>query len=331
VRLLTLLLPIVVGLVLTFVWASARLDDPAEELPSITPASPPAFEPLTAPRGNSVLEGRVLDASGRPVADASVHLRAHGAPRWTFTNQAGRFRLEALPAEELDLVVVAWPLPLGRFSRTPGGLPVELQLDPPEAPPPVLPDVAYAPVTGRVLGAGSAWGDPNGYEVVFTPERAPEVLQGPVERRVATDAAGAFELADLALGPYRVQVLPAWARGGTWPDLAASWSSDYRHARAGELEVQLTAGAIEGRLWGDRSFKPVEGAFCLVVDARDPARIWPPVVSGPDGRFRVRTLPPGPYLLSARAGEGVLVDIPVEVRAGEIARPDLEPLRIRRE
>ena len=328
-RRLPILFTLAVGLGIAFGWANARFGAPPSELPSFTPTNPPTFEPLAPPLGDERLAGRVLSAAGEPLADAAVYARAFGVPRWAYTDAEGRFEIDELPSEVLELEVVAWPHPIGHFRAQPGE-PAELRLEPPEPPPPGLPDVARRALSGRVLGAGSAWGDPNGYEVVFTPASPPDTLQGPVERRVATDASGAFEIRDLALGSYRVVVLPSWASGGTWPDLAASWSQalELETSAPAELEIQLAAGAIEGRLFGDPTQKPIEGAFCLVVRADDPARIWPPVVSSPEGRFRVRCLPPGRYLLSVHAGEAALADVQVEVRAGELSRPELEPLRI---
>jgi hypothetical protein len=331
-RLLSILFSLSVGLMLVMAWANARFGAPRPGRPSFTPANPPSFEPLVPPLGDATLAGSVLSADGQPLADAAVYARAFGVPRWDYTDAAGRFEIGELPAEELELVVLAWPHPIGRFRARPGGAACELRLPSPLPAPEGLPDVARRALTGRVLGAGSAWGDPNGYEVVFTPIDPPDVLQGPVERRVETDASGAFELPDLALGSYRVMVLPAWARGGAWPDLCASWSKalELRAEAPAELEIQLSAGAIEGRLFGAPSQEPVEGACCLVVAAEDPSRIWPPVVSSAEGRFRVRSLPPGRYLLSIQAGEAELAEIPVDVFAGEVARPAIEPLRVGR-
>jgi hypothetical protein len=332
VRLLSILFSVAVGLMLFMAWANARFGAPSAGRPSFTPAHPPSFEPLVPPLGEASLAGSVRSADGLLLADAAVYTRAFGVPRWDYTDAEGRFEIGELPAEELELVVVAWPHPIGRFRERAGGEPCELRLPAPSPAPAGLPDVARRAVAGRVLGAGSAWGDPNGYEVVFTPVAPPEVLQGAVERRVATAENGVFEVPDLALGSYRVKVLPAWARGGEWPDLCASWSQALELTAAAPvgLEIQLAAGAIEGRLFGDPSQEPIEGACCLVVPAEDPARIWPPVVSSTEGRFRVRSLPPGRYLLSIQAGEGALADIPVDVFAGEVARPAIEPLRVGR-
>jgi hypothetical protein len=328
-RRVPVLFTLAVGLGIAFGWANARFGAPPAELPSFTPANPPTFEPLAPPLGEEQLTGRVLSADGEPLVEAAVYTRAFLVPRWAYTDEAGRFEIDDLPSAELELTVLAWPHPIGRFRVRPGE-PVELRLEPPVPPPPSLPDVPRRALAGRVLGAGSAWGDPNGYEVVFRPALPPDALQAPVERRIATDASGAFEIRDLALGSYRVSVLPSWAGGGTWPDLAASWSQvlELAPSAPAELEIQLAAGAIEGRLFGDPTQKPIEGAFCLVVRADDPTRIWPPVVSSSEGRFRVRCLPPGRYLLGVHAGGAALADVPVEVRAGELSRPELEPLRV---
>jgi hypothetical protein len=175
-----------------------------------------------------------------------------------------------------------------------------------------------------VRGTGSVWSDPAGYEVVLSPVLPPDLLQGPVERRVRTDPTGAFSIDDLALGNYRVRVLPSWARGGTWPTLAAPWTPELAHTGQTRLEIELAAGAVEGRLW-DPSRQPVEGALVLLADAADPRRVWPPAVTDAEGKFLVRALPPGRFTLSARAGEGVL-EVQVDVLRDEVTRPDLAAL-----
>jgi hypothetical protein len=326
---LTVVLPILVlaGLLMGFL--AERWGGPGGELPSFTPAQPPRFDSLVAPGGRAALGGRVLAPSGEPVPDASLYLRSDGAPFWTFTDEQGHFELLGLAEEPTDAVVLAWGFPPTSFAVLPGPEPVELELPPHPAPPPKLPGVERADLAGTVRGAGAVWSDPAGYEVVFSPVLPPEVLQGPVERRARTDAAGTFALEGLALGDYDVHVLPSWARGGTWPTLAAEWTAKLEHRGPDglELELELEAGAVEGRLW-DPSRQPIEGALVLLADADDPRRVWPPAATDAEGRFRIRALPPGRYVLAARAGEGVL-EVEVRVKAGEVSRPDLPALRTR--
>ncbi len=326
---LTVLLPILVLAGLLIGFAAERLGGPGASLPSFTPSQPPDFERLEATGGLAVLQGRVVAATGEPVPDASVYLRSGGAPFWTHTDAEGRFELRGLAEEPTDAQVLAWGFPPTDFPVTPGPDAVELELPPHQLPPPELPDLERATLTGKVHGAGSPWSDPEGYEVLFSPTSPPNVLQGPVERRVLTDRDGTFTAPDLALGEYRVEVLPSWARGGSWPALAAARTTELRHEAEGLLEIELDAGAVEGRLLGPPpSPRPVEGALVLIADAADPRRVWPPAATDAEGRFRIRALPAGRYALSARAGEGVL-EIEVVVSAGEVSRPELPALRTR--
>lgn len=331
-----MILPAVVLLALLVGLAVEHLGNDHSALPSFTPARPPAFEAMRVPEAEGVLRGRVLAApegGGQPVADASVYVRSGGIPHWTFTDAEGSFELTRLPAfladEENTAVVLAWGHPPSSFEVAFGDQERELVLPAQPPPLPTLPEVERAPIEGRVLGARAAWGSSDGYEIVFSPAVPANVLQGPVERRIASDASGAFTVEDLALGAYRVSVLPTWARGGTWPDLVAEVSRDLDHTRdTTSLELELSAGAVEGPIW-DTSPKAVEGALVLLVDADQPTRIWPPAVSDEGGRFRIRALPPGRYLLTARAGEGSSEEIRVEVRPGEVTRLELPALPMR--
>jgi hypothetical protein len=315
----TVLLPVAVLIAILAGLASDHWGAPDAELPSFTPAQPPQFDPFMAPKGSLELRGRVVDPSGAPVPEASVYLRSGGVPHWTYTDAEGTFELGDLLEGDTDATVLAWGFPPESFRVAAGGPPIELTLPPRSQPPAGIPDAPRADLRGRVLGSASAWGDPRGYEVVLAPSTPPSRLGGPVQRRATAAEDGTFEFRDLALGTYRVTILPSWAAGGSWPDLGGGAELD--HTAAADIELELRAGAIEGRIWTP-SLEPVEGALVLVADAEDPRRVWPPVGTDEAGRFRVRSLPPGAYVVAIRGGEGAL-EVEVGVREGEVARPEL--------
>ena len=301
------------------------------------PPRPPFATPRTlglpalrAPAGESTLSGVVVDETGAPVAEASIVLRSGDIPFWTSTGRDGGFRLEGLFPEESDALVLAWGWPPSSHRVVPGAGEVTLVLPPRSPPPPALPDVARSTLHGRVVPALSAPEDGElAYEVVLAPAAPPEALGGAVPRRVTTAGDGSFRVDDLALGRYRVAILPEWARGGSWPNLVVG-RAELEHVEGSpELRVELAAGAIEARVI-DTSGRPVEGALVLVEDAREPAHLWPPLATGPDGGFRFADLPPGTYTLSVRAGEGEMRGAEVQVEPGRVAQPQLPSLQTRR-
>jgi hypothetical protein len=175
----------------------------------------------------------------------------------------------------------------------------------------------------------------SGDEVVLIPTAAPETLGAPVPRRAAVGADGTFALDDLILGEYRIEVRPAWARGGSWPDLLRGLDAPPGPAvdlAAGGapsfLALDLEVGDVEGRLAGLEG-EPIEGGLVLASAAGDPGRVWPPETSRSDGTFAVRGLPAGPYAIAIRAGSAI-VQKDVLVRSGEATTVDLDPLDVRR-
>lgn len=320
---------LVLGALLGVLFAR-RWREPEPPRPPFATPRTLGLPPLEAPAADATLSGRVVDEDGAPVAEATIVLRSGGVPLWTSTDGEGRFRLEGLVAEASDALVLAWGWPPSRHRVLPGADSATLVLPQRSPPPPALPDVARATLLGRVVPALPAPGDESSvYELVLTPLAAPELLGGAVPRRVPTSADGSFRIDDLALGRYRVAVLPEWAHGGSWPDLAGSPAEIDHGEASAELRVDLAAGAIEARV-SDTSGRAVEGALVLLEDAREPAQLWPPQASGPDGGFRFADLPPGDYTLSVRAGEGEMRGAEVRVESGRIARPELPALQTRR-
>jgi hypothetical protein len=332
VKRLTLLVPALVALALLIGWWKAHWTSGDAELPSFAPPRAPHFEELHAPSGPANLRGRVVDVDGAPVAGVALYLRSGGVPMWVTSDAEGHFAFEGLQTGDVEVVVLAWGHPPGTRVLATGDEEREVVLLPQNPPPDLLPDVEYAPLAGRVANPlGSRWSDPDGYEVVLIPREPLPHFGGTVERRARTGTEGFFELESLALGRFRVAVVPAWARGGSWPDLIAPDSSEFEQQRAITESVifALDCGAIEAVV-RDGAGEAVQGAFVLLVDAAEPLHVWPPQTSDALGRFRFLDLPPGKYLLQVRAGEGQITDVPVEVARAQVSGvPDLPPIQVR--
>jgi Carboxypeptidase regulatory-like domain len=319
-----------VGVVVGFV-ARRAWTPPAELVIRPTPAANiPALE---LPPRNRVLDGRVVDPSGAAVPDALVFLRAGDAPHFAYTDEHGAFHLPALEDAPWDVTVLAIGFrPLAK-ELADATSPQTIRLDAPAGPAPRLPPLSRKDLAGTLSSRGTFLLE--GCEVVLTPTLPPETLSGPLPRRATAAADGRFVFQDLIVGEYTVEVLPAWARGGSWPDLARAIDGEkptlLTHS-AGEapsvLAVTIQTGEVTGKLV-DVDGHPIEGSLVLISPASDPSRVWPPESSVADGSFAVRGLPAGKYVVSIRAGTAS-VQREALVRAGESTALELEPLEVRR-
>jgi hypothetical protein len=134
---------------------------------------------------------------------------------------------------------------------------------------------------------------------VLRPAPGSDPLSGAAVRRTSADASGAFAFEELPLARYELEVLPAWAAGGSWPVLARR---EVLHDGLALARIDLEAGAIEGAAL-DSAGAPLHGALVLVSAEADPNRVWPPAATDAAGRFRVEHLAPGRYRVRLRAGE----------------------------
>ncbi|MCB9914679.1 MAG: carboxypeptidase regulatory-like domain-containing protein [Planctomycetes bacterium] len=271
--------------------------------------------------------GRVLDASGAPVAEALLVADLAGELAFTYSDATGAFELAGVPPGELVLEVVARRF---RAQRFPAGAPadaLELVLDEPLAELDELPALARGDLAGEVTTPAARRGL-LGYEVVLLPAGPVNEPGRPVPVRAEVAADRSFRLPGLLFGEYRVAILPPWARGGTWPNLCAEDARTFVHGpTTPRVGLPLAAGEVHGRVL-DEDGDAVAGAQVLVTPADDPRRLWPPVSSAADGSFEVGDLPPGDYRVAVRAGEGRW-EQRVAVLAGHTSVLDVPPLALR--
>jgi hypothetical protein len=100
-------------------------------------------------------------------------------------------------------------------------------------------------------------------------------------------------------------VLPPWARGGSGPNLRPPGRRTYRHGAEGsELVLPVERGSIRGVVEGEEGV--LEGAMVRVaIESEGAERVWPPVQSDVEGKFRVGDLPvEHVYTVTVRAGDG---------------------------
>jgi hypothetical protein len=304
------------------------------------------FEPLARPLGDLRLRGRVRTHRGAPAPEVVVHLLsddpdAAGDPvHWALTDADGAFELFGLRAGAFRAVLL-WPghpntvarvrVPLS--DETANGE-VTLALAPPLEPIPDLPPFERAPIAGELRRpAGLRARELAGYEVVFLPTERNERLSGAAVVRVTTDEEGRFRVDDLVLADYRVQVLPAWASGGSWPVLAEAPCAHDAAGPRGEDDVTLllwlTCGEVRGSL-RDRKLRPIEGALVTLAPESDPTRPWPPRATDASGSFAITDVPAGAYRVRVHAGGAVREEL-VVVGAGRSEELSFEPLDTRSE
>lgn len=304
----------------------------------------PELAPLTLARGTLQLGGHVRASDGSaaveafiallaPDADESEEAQPHTPPLYHgYTDDQGRFALSDLPPGPYRVLLTHPSAPPKTFAlELPVAGEVAWELAPPLPELPALPELARGAFAGRVrlpetLAAPES-AQLQGFEVVLRPAAGTPLLAGATERRVTTAADGRFELGEVVLARYEVEVLPPWARGGSWPILARG-ASEVGGGQAG-FELTLDVGALAGEL-NEAEGRPLAGALVRVgaLEARDAVgepQLWPPCVTDPAGRFRVELLPAGRYLVHLRAGSAAR-DVEVVVEPGRVTNVPLDAM-----
>ena len=306
----------------------ARRIDPFEQ-PALGPPLFVPLEPLTVPRGEHRLAGRVEADDETSVAGVLVQLtELEPGPEvrplsWTVTDAEGRFALEELFAgayratllqlgREVARLEVRVPLE-GEVLWRVGAARPELES---------LSELRRETLLGR---AREGRGEPlAGLEVVVRPAASAAPLSGALVRRARTDEEGRFTFEGLVVADYVVELLPEWASGGSWPVLCSVELPGSDVSPAQPLELVFEPAAILGRL-RDVHDRPIEGALVQLWPASDPERVWPTVQSDAEGVFRLGLLPEGTFVLHVRAGRAAL-EAELDLAAGETRELDLAPL-----
>ncbi len=313
-----------------------RREDSSSPFTFSAPLVSPDFEPLEPPLGQNRLSGRIVHADGTPASDVQVFLyRVEPIPgiaeplSWTISDADGRFQLEGLVQARFEAALVrSGHPPLTQEIELPAAEELIWVLPPPLEPLPVLPEISRAPLGGRIQPPPGRTTDEwplVGYEVVLVPVPDAYSLSGATFRRTLTDRDGEFRFEEVVRAPYRVEILPPWAAGGSWPVVAAiDLDTQQPRSEEEELALSLFSGGIEGRL-ADLEGHPVEGALVKVWPADQPTRIWPPLETDASGGFRVLDLPPGNYVVRLRAGAAAR-ERELEVQSGEVSTAVFEPI-----
>ncbi len=299
---------------------------PKARLSDFEPASAPILPGLVDPIGatdNSTpnrkdsLTLRVEDGSGQPIPGAALVVRAGVSAIWAFTKADGTATLDGLSPGKSRLAVIAFPHPGLEVDIEPGAELRKIEMQPPATVPRALHDIDRSRCAG-----GLSWAGPEsaaGYEVLLLPVARASEFGGGLPRSTVCDESGSFALEGLAHGHYLLKVLPPWAGGGSWPDLAAGNARelDFR-GENNALVIELARGRIEGEVRDDLG-RALEGALVLMNELANESHVWPPCSTGPDGRFQFQDVPPGRYRVSCRAGEGGSAIEELAVEAGATA------------
>ena len=245
------------------------------------------------------LRGRVRDARGEVVVEASVRLHSRdGAQTAAITIADGSFALSALPAGSYQLLVLPQAAPFLQLDA--------FALDANEPEPFV--DLSL-PLPSSVSGAVTPW----------TPGSAAEVVvrhaAGPVRRGSVDAATGAFALRDLAPGACMLHVERTEP---TWRNRVARALAQDVDPVAAELvagadtavqlnDVSATLARVRGRAVGLRDGDPIViRAFCesrpLPQSCEGMLRAAPQT----DGSFELDGLMPGRWRLQAMRGDDVV-------------------------
>ncbi len=235
----------------------------------------------------TALEGRVVDASGRPVGSARACLSspvAHSATVAAGFQPASLFGGPLCVPAAGDGSVSFPDLPMGQYRlsvNAPGHSSIDGQmLDLASAGAPTWVLSPAGSIAGRVLDIG-------GMPVASAKITLKDRLRG-TSVPAATDASGSFRADGLAAGPWRVEIEPAehltMVRDGVL--VKASQQSDLGTLRA------RAAAAIEGRLLGSDG-APVAAAEVRVQESGGARKILRRTVTDEKGGFRVAGLPSG--------------------------------------
>ncbi len=265
----------------------------------------------------ATVEGRVQDESGLPRGEVKVTAtaRSRSSTRKATTAEDGTYRVSGLPPAPVSLRFEA-----GQFQQTQRDVVLARDGEVRSGVDVVLP--RGETIEGRVL-----WPDgrPAAAALTVVDETKPYLsLDAPTE----TD--GTFRIGGSAGASYRVtaQASPP-SQGPDEEDPAGSppWNAALQGVRAGTKDVVLTLApslAIAGTVRDDRG-EPLDDFWIQAWPGQDARAVWgghaacEQRVSGAGGRFELRCLQPGPWIVQASRDELVTSPrTPVEVKDGTV-------------
>jgi large repetitive protein len=262
--------------------------------------------------GTGRIEGRVVDAEGRPVPEFQVTSqsdRSSSGYGWTnpvrqdVSSETGEFVLENVPAALLEVRVVArgyQPARVGGIAvedgETRSGVEVKL--------------THGATLRGRAVESRSGRSIP---DLEVSTDSSPPERSSP---GVTTDADGAFEIEGLTPGKIRVT-----ARG---PDYAPTSEIAEVGESGGTVELKLSPGASVSAIIVSSGGEPQAGVeVTLAQTGQSPYGYGGSrATAGPDGRVRFSHLSPGRYSLAAGTAGRRSKPVEVSVEADQ-ARDDV--------
>ena len=244
------------------------------------------------------LKGRVVDASGAPISNASLFLRNEDSPSFpaartmTHVGPDGSFSLLNIPEGSYILQGGGTNSRGGRLS---GMAPIQVSARQVEEV--VLPLGGVGQVSGHVrVSEGDA--DLRAVRVTLDPLDAfPSDMQS--SRTIGVD--GAFAVPDVVPGRYGVDVFGApegyYVRSVQWSgqDVTESGMVVSGHVAGLEIVLAKGAGSVEGTV--DTPLAVV--AVVPPASKRQRWSLYKTVVAGATGNFTVRNLPPGEYTVVA--------------------------------
>jgi RNA polymerase sigma-70 factor (ECF subfamily) len=245
-------------------------------------------ETVVVPRGGARLQGVVSRKGGGPLAEVSVRLWRHLGAFSDFlsatTNEAGRYRIEAVPPGTYRVTVKGQVI--GEDSRRcadlkiVGAEPVRRDLE-------VDIDAGFVSLRGVVRDA-----------VMRSPISGVSVrLQEPVGRECITDPDGAYCLRDVPPGKGKL-VLVKEGHELLFVDVG-----DFVAGETRTLDIALHPAATLHFYVQDEEGRPVVGRVSLCrIDSADPAGtgISSTVITDANGHAAYRMIRPGRYDLSVR-------------------------------